>query len=396
MLQAALTEDCLLDDAYLYSFDATVRAVYPCDEGVALVLDRTAFFPEGGGQSSDVGTVAGFAVTDVQSTARGVEHTVRAQPTAFSVGQTVHGEVDRARRFDAMQCHTAEHILSGLIHTHYGLDNVGFHLGREEMTMDISGVLDEAALDRIEHLANRAVYENVPVTVSYPTEEQLATLPYRAKLPLSGRVRIVTVKGVDICACCAPHVAFTGEIGLIKLLAAEKHRGGMRLYVAAGERAFLHVQREHRELHRSSTLLSVHPTELSAAIGCVQEELKRTSLLYKSTLCEHMRALGERFSSEDENPVVCFPDTPTEAVRAFLNAARGRVRGVLVALTPRAAGGFDFLLASDSTDLRAHIATVRDALSGRGGGSAQMMQGSLGADEDAIRDFFKSTKFVNN
>jgi len=397
MLQANIniTDVRLFDtDAYLYSFDATVTGVRRTEDGVAVTLDRTAFFPQGGGQGSDIGTLQGFAVTDVREGSCGIEHFVTAEAEAFSVGDTVRGEVDAAVRFSAMQCHTAEHILSGLLYTLYGYENVGFHLGREDMTLDTSGVLSEEELDRVELLANRAVYANGEVTVTYPTPEELKTLAYRSKIPLSGRVRIVTVADVDCCACCAPHVRRTGEIGLIKIVFAEKHRGGMRLYVQAGERALRYVQEEHRELHRASSMLSAHANELSAAVGRIKDELRDVTLLYKSALADRMRSYASSFCAEAENPVEVFASLDTDTVRVFMNAAVSRVRGVLVALMPKSGGGFDFLLASASCDLTAVIGDIRTVLHARGGGSARMMQGSLKADEDEIRAYFASHSFL--
>lgn len=395
MPQARITDERLFDtDAYLYTFDATVTGVRPVAGGACITLDRTAFFPQGGGQGSDVGTLKGYAVTDVREGEVGIEHFVTADASAFSVGDAVHAEVDAEVRFSAMQCHTAEHILSGLIYTLYGYDNVGFHLGREDMTLDTSGVLSEEQLDRIELLANRAVYANGEVTVSYPTAEELASLTYRSKIPLSGRVRIVTVSDVDCCACCAPHVKRTGEIGLIKITGAEKHRGGMRLYVQAGERALRYMQEEHRELHRASAMLSAHPSELSAAVGRMKDELKDVTLLYKGALADRMRSYARTFCAEDENPVEVFPSLDADTVRVFMNAAVPRVRGVLVALMPKTGGGFDFLLATERCDLTAKIGDIREHLLARGGGSTRMMQGSLRASEEDVRAYFAAHSFI--
>ena len=391
MIQTELTDGRLFDtDAYCHSFDAVVTAVYAEQNTCRLVLDRTAFFPEGGGQLSDIGTLSGYAVTDVQETVRGIEHTVNAPSDAFRVGDTVHGEVDWATRFSAMQCHSAEHILSGIIHQLYGYDNVGFHLGREEMTVDTSGVLTKEQLDRVEDLANAAVYRQIPITVTYPSREELATLTYRSKIALQGRVCIVTIGDVDRCACCAPHVRSTGEIGLIRIVFAERHRGGMRLYVKAGERAARYVRAVSDELARISTMLSAHTTETADAVSRLLTELKDTTLAYKAVLHEQMRRRAEELCVEDAHPVERFsPDMPVECVRTFLNTAVERVRGIAVAILSKA-DGFTYLLASRTVDLKACIGDINRTLNGRGGGSSAMMQGTFLCSEDAIRSYFKS------
>ena len=220
-----MTEKLYNQNAYLRAFSARVLSVSEGKGGHLVETDATAFFPEGGGQGADRGTLGGFNVLDVQEREGRIFHLLSGAP---NVGDVVSGEVDFALRFERMQCHTGEHIVSGILHRLCGAENVGFHLG-DIVTLDIDVVVDRATLDRAEDLANEAVFRNIPVEISYPAPEALASMTYRAKLDLTENVRIVTIGDVDACACCAPHVAYTGEIGLIKILEFEKHRGGTRI-----------------------------------------------------------------------------------------------------------------------------------------------------------------------
>ena len=199
-----MTEKLYYIDAYIKEFSATVTDVITDSRGVALVLDRTAFFPEEGGQSADTGYIAGARVTDARERDGVIYHYV---DKPLEVGTKAECKIDFADRFEKMQCHTAEHIISGAIHKTFGLDNVGFHLGATEVTMDVNGYLTRDQLDEVEMIVNRAVFDNVAVKTYFPSVEELSSINYRSKLDLTENVRIVEVEGYDLCACCAPHVA---------------------------------------------------------------------------------------------------------------------------------------------------------------------------------------------
>ena len=244
-----MTERLYNKNAYLRAFSARVLSVSECMGGYLVETDATAFFPEGGGQGADRGTLGGFEVLDVQEREGRIFHLLGGAP---NVGGVVSGEVDFALRFERMQCHTGEHIVSGILHRLYGAENVGFHLG-DIVTLDI---------DVVEDLANEAVFKNIPVEISYPAPEALASMTYRAKLDLTENVRIVTIGDVDACACCAPHVAYTGEIGLIKILEFEKHRGGTRIWMQAGARAL----RDYREKYRNIAAIGAGDAKLEGTV----------------------------------------------------------------------------------------------------------------------------------
>lgn len=250
-------------DAYLGEFEATVeRSV--CEGGMyRVLLDQTAFFPEGGGQPADGGTLDGIFVTDVQEIDGEIWHTVEAP---LEPGKTVVGKLDFEKRFSNMQNHRGEHIVSGIVHRIYGFNNVGFHMGSDVITVDFDGVLTEEQLYDVEQEANEAVLRNVPVTISYPSKEELETMDYRSKKEIEGQVRIVTIEGYDRCACCGTHVATTGEIRLIKILSAQKYKGGVRVAMLSGEKAYADYCLKHVNTLGIARLLSVKPEEAGDAV----------------------------------------------------------------------------------------------------------------------------------
>ena len=235
------TERLYEKDVHLRTFTAQVLACQAGKHGYHVVLDRTAFYPEGGGQPGDQGTLDGVAVTDVHTVDGEIVHYLE-KPLA--VGATVTGVLDYDRRFALMQQHSGEHIVSGLIFSHYGLHNVGFHMGRDAVTIDFDGFLTDEQLKTLELEANQAIWADLPVEVLWPDRETLAQLPYRSKKVIAGAVRLVRMGSVDLCACCGVHVAHTGEIGLIKFLSSQRFHEGVRIEMLAGAPAYAHIWRQ--------------------------------------------------------------------------------------------------------------------------------------------------------
>ena len=382
-----MTEKLYEKDGSLLSFQATVLACEPTKTGFAVTLDRTAFFPGGGGQACDVGTLGGIPVTGASLDGDAVIHDTTAP---LAIGSTVSGEVDRSVRFPRMQCHTAEHIVSGLIHARYGYDNVGFHLGEDEVTMDFNGELTREQLDEIEDLANRVVYSDVPVTVSFPSPEELPNLSYRSKLDLTENVRLVTVEGCDVCACCAPHVSKTGEIGLIRLLGFIRYKGGVRIRLVAGEKALADYRARCRAAQTVSELLSVPQEKIAEGVS--------RALAASDALSQNNAALRRRLAE-----LLAGDATPTEGNRVFflsdiesdpdvarhLAAIAIKTTGGIVAVCyGEGERGFRYLLASEKTDLRTVLPEINRALSGRGGGKPGMAEGTFAASREEIKRFF--------
>ena len=221
-------------DVDMLDFSAVVKTCAQRENGYVVTLDQTAFFPEGGGQGADHGTLGGVQVLDAHDVHGEVEHLVSAPLT---IGSEVRGHVDAARRLDMMQQHSGEHMFSGLVHGLFGYDNVGFHIGTEAVTMDFNGTLTEEDVRRVELLANQAVWRDQPVEAFVPDRETLANIEYRSKKEIDGDVRIVRIEGVDTCACCGTHVHTTGAVGQIKVVGVQKYKSGVRVSILCGRRA---------------------------------------------------------------------------------------------------------------------------------------------------------------
>ncbi|MBP3606389.1 MAG: alanyl-tRNA editing protein, partial [Clostridia bacterium] len=319
-----MTEKLYDKNAYLTSFFARVLSVTEAAGGYLVETDATAFFPEGGGQGADTGTLGGFRVLDVKEKDGVIYHLLDGAPP---VGDTVRGALDFSLRFERMQCHTGEHIVSGILHSLYGAENVGFHLG-DIVTLDIDKVVDRAMLDRAEELANAAVFKNLPVRISYPAPEALASMTYRAKLDLTENVRIVTVEGVDACACCAPHVAYTGEIGLIKLLDFEKHRGGTRILMQAGARALRDYREKYRNVAAIGAALSTKQHETAEAVRHLLEANAQLEYEFKRHRIRAAEARAETVErTEGSLALFLDADASYDELRALCLAASTRVGG---------------------------------------------------------------------
>lgn len=376
-------------DAYATAFTARVLSSEQENDRYAVTLDRTLFFPEEGGQECDTGTLGGVNVLHVRLEADGtITHLL---PAPLAVGATVEGEIDFPTRFRKMQHHTGEHILSGIAHSLYGAENVGFHLGADNVTMDLSVPLDRYALDKIEDLANEAVSKDLPVTARYLTPEEIKTAAYRSKLDLKENVRVVTVEGIDDCACCAPHVARTGEIGLVKILDAMSYKGGTRLTIVCGRDALLDYRARYRDTLSLSNLLSAKQSELVEAVEQLKDALAREKRaqneLRKAILDEEITRLGDGVT--DGNRVVFAPLLDTRELRTLVNVGVTRCTGIFVALSGTDSDGYSYIAGSKAVDLRAKAKELNAALNGRGGGSSEMIQGSVKASEKEIRRFFE-------
>lgn len=376
------------ENSHLREFDATVCSCEPGKGGTYFItLDRTAFFPEAGGQPADTGTLGPVHVTDVHERGGEIIHTVDAPLT---VGTTVHGALDWEPRLRRMQNHTGEHIVSGLIHRDYGFANVGFHIGSRDVTLDFDGVLERDALRRIEYLANVAVAENVTVTAEYPAPEKLATLEYRSKLDLTENVRIVTITGYDCCACCAPHVKRTGEIGMIKLLDYIHYKGGIRIHMQCGLDALDDFNEKYDNVAQIAASLSVKQADAAAAVARLSDAMTAQKQTIAELKRELVRAKLALIPSSDAGLLLFEPTLDMDGLRALAEGASKRRGGICAVFAGRDAAGYQYAAASQSQDMRAFARNLNIALSGRGGGSTAIIQGSVSAGADAIRTFFQA------
>ena len=384
-----MTEKLYYIDAYIKEFSATVTDVITDSRGVALVLERTAFFPEEGGQSADTGYIAGARVTDARERDGVIYHYV---DKPLEVGTKAECKIDFADRFEKMQCHTAEHIISGAIHKTFGLDNVGFHLGATEVTMDVNGYLTRDHLDEVEMIVNRAVFDNVAVKTYFPSVEELSSINYRSKLDLTENVRIVEVEGYDLCACCAPHVAYTGEIGLVKILDFEKHRGGTRISIAAGYRALRDYRVKYANILKTSALFSEPQATVSAAAEAFLTSYEELKARLKQTRLALARLEAERIPETADSYVGYYPDFNPDELREVVNSAKSKVGGILIALSG-ADGDLKLVMSSAKVELAPISKKILSDLGGRGGGRDNMIQGSVSATFEDVRAYFLTNKF---
>ena len=378
------------DNAYCREFTAEVLVITSTDNGDNVVLSATAFFPEEGGQSCDTGTLGGYPVAHVSLDPNGViTHTLSGN-TTLKVGDTVTGLLDFAPRYRKMQHHTGEHLLSGLAHRLFGAENVGFHLGEDDVTMDLDLPLDRYALDQIETLANEAVWKNLPITAVYPDPELLPTLSYRSKLDLKENVRIVTIEDYDDCACCAPHVAMTGEIGMIKILNYMNYKGGVRLHIVCGGDALKDYRSRYASILEISNLLSVKQDEVVSGVKQLQNALvdaKRSeNALRNRILDETIKSLPVDIT--EENLLVFAPLLEARQLREFVNCGVTRTSGIFAAFSGNDDDGYNFILGAKAIDLRPFVKEMNLVLNGRGGGSKEMVQGAIKCKEADIRAFF--------
>ena len=368
-------------DSHLKEFNATVVSCEKEDSGYKITLDRTAFFPEAGGQPSDKGSINGVAVHYVSISDDKIFHHTN-EPIA--VGTAVKGEIDFARRHRFMQNHTGEHIVSGILHKLYGFSNVGFHLGEEFATLDFDGELSREQLDEVEQLANKKVWQNLSVRCYYPTKEELLSLDYRSKKELEGDIRIVEIADTDMCACCAPHVKKTGEIGIIKLLDTERMRGGTRVVFKCGDYALADYRKKYENATQISALLSSKQDEIADAVDALQQKLDREKEAHAKTV---ERMLG--FMIESAVARTVFADElDTKALQALADGLH-KAKGGLYGAFSKREDGFAFAICDEDEKLQPFFAELKTKFTVRGGGRGGMVQGTVFAGEDDIKLFFE-------
>ena len=392
------TLELYYESAYRKEFDATVIS---CNEGgdgsFFVYLDRTAFFPEQGGQSCDKGTLIDSdgreAVVESVTISDGIITHVTKR--AFKEGEKVHGIIDFEHRFSNMQQHTGEHIFSGIVNSRFGYDNVGFHLSDNEVTMDYNGQLTADELSSVELSVNRAIWENIEVLCTFPTDEELAGIDYRSKKELTGAIRIVTIPGYDVCACCAPHVNRTGEIGLLKVVKSQNYKGGTRVSILCGMRALLFVSREHSIVDDLARTFSTSSDNISSSVEKLQSDLadlKGQMIGLQERLLEY--ELKEIDSGLRNVFLVKEASFDQNTMRKTVNALSASHPGFCGVFAGNAKKGYRYIIASgtEAADAKALQQMLSKDYGAKGGGSSAMIQGSLDCEKiseviDSCREF---------
>ena len=380
-----MTRKLYYEDCHLAEFTARVTACEQSEKGWLVQLDATAFYPEGGGQACDLGTIGGVQVLDVRERGEEIIH-LCAEP--LEVGAEVACSIDYDRRFNLMQQHSGEHIISGIVHAKYGYHNVGFHMGSDVITIDFDGPIPPEDLPAIELAANQAVWQNLPLHIWYPSPQELPTVGYRTKRELPWPVRIVEVPGFDKCACCGTHVKSTGEIGVIKLFTMIKFHQGVRIEMACGQRALAALNHAYDQNRQVSQAFSAKITETGEAARKINEALAAEKFRSTGLQKQLFRHTAESYVN-CENAVHFEPNLEPAMVRDLADMMADKVSGTAAVFSGADGEGYSFCLMTRTGDLRDLGKAMTKVLGGRGGGKPLYQQGRVDGTEAQIRKFFE-------
>ncbi len=370
-----MTERIYERDSYCKDFTAKVLECRESGEFYHIILDRTAFFPEGGGQAPDKGTLNGEEVLDVQIENGVILHTVK---NFFHVGTDLEGEIDWDLRFSRMQSHAGEHIVSGVVHSLFGYSNAGFHMGETTMTVDFSGPLTQEDIFKVEVESNKAIYKNVDIYASYPTKEELETLEYRSKIDPRDDMRLITIEGVDCCACCAPHPSKSGEIGLVKIIDFFPHRGGTRVEMIAGIHAFMDYAKLHNENKKLMGMLSASRDNVTIA---VEKQMEQVAALRS----ENQKLSGELALSKLDPVMVgnsayaILEGLSYDNLRSCSNTLMDKGVEKCLLFSGNETDGYIYVVSDKNGDVSSLVKGVNSALEGKGGGRGGFAQGKISA-----------------
>lgn len=370
-------------EPYTKEFDAKVLACRKVEAHYEIVLSDTAFYPEGGGQPADTGKIGSVPVYDVKRKETGIVHYTEAP---LEEGAVIHCQIDWENRFDHMQAHSGEHLVSGLVHHKYGYENVGFHMG-EMIQVDFDGALSFAQMREIEDAANAVIWKNEPIAVTYPSKEELEHLEYRSKKELTGKVRIVTIPDGDVCACCGTHTAYTGEIGMVRVLSCEKHKNGTRIQMLAGRRALQYDQQIFDQDHQISAMLSAKMLATSDAVKGLQQQLLdqkyQNGALRKELMVHKLNAFAEDLPlavDVEENGI------DREAMRCLAVDLVEKKNARVAAVLSNEKDHFGYVILSHTVDLKDYSRMLNETLHGQGGGTSDILQGNFVSPLEDIND----------
>ena len=374
---------------YIKELDTVVLCCHACKDGYELVLKDTIFYPEGGGQPCDKGTIQGVEVIAVQ---REKERIVHITKEPLAPGENVHCEIDWEYRFDLMQNHTGEHIFSGVVKQLYGYSNVGFHMG-EYICADFNGNLTEENIEEVERRVNQAIWTNLCVQEILCSPSETAKYDYRSKISIEGTTRIISIDGYDMCACCGMHVKNTGEIGICKVINFEKSRNKTRVFLLSGRRAFAYLSHIHQENSSISKLLSAKPLEISAAVSHLQQRYVDVQKSYRTVSMEMMMKDADQIPIQD---AIIYTSVlaDSEGMRAFCN--RCIEMGIsTVMVIAKTEVGYAYVIMSYTIDLLSIRAEFNAAIHAKGGGNREMMQGSCTASLTEISTAFHAVTGIS-
>jgi len=375
-------------DCHLREFEARVVSCRQVPGGFEIELDATAFYPEGGGQACDLGYLNDTRVLDVQEREGRIFHLC---DRALPAGEQVVGKIDWDRRFDLMQQHTGEHILSGLVYKRFGYHNVGFHIGADTVTVDFDGIIPQEELPDLQRRINEILWQDLPVKCWYPTEEELPGVFYRTKRALPWPVRIVEIPGVDSCACCGVQVERTGEVGIVYLVSAVKFHQGTRIEMVSGGRAYELLHRVYEQNRQVSQAFSVKILETGEAARQMNDRLTQEKYRYGSLQKQMFQGIAKKYAGAGD--VLHFAEElAPDKVRELADLIADTCSGMACVLSGSDEDGYNFCLVSRNTDVCAFGKKLTGTLGGRGGGKIDAFQGKLSAAAEEIAVFFTQNK----
>lgn len=376
------------ENSYISEFDAKVISCERQSDGrYAVVLDETAFFPEGGGQPGDTGTLNEVCVLDTHE--KGTE-VVHYTDKPLTPGECVHGTLNFERRFRLMQNHSGEHIVSGIVNRRFGLDNVGFHMGSEDITVDYNGFLSREQLLEVELEANRIVCRNIAVRAEFPSADVLETLHYRSKKALVGDIRIVTVEGVDVCACCAPHLSRTGEVGIIKILDSIKYKSGVRVHLQCGLDALDDYNRKYEAVRKIANALSAKQNEVADAFSKYDEDFAQCRANASAMKAELLQMKVDALPEAEGNICLFEKELSGDDLRKFALSAAQKCKGACAVFSGED-GKYNFVIVSRVHKLRELTKQINATINGRGGGSDEMIQGFAACSSETARQLMEES-----
>lgn len=383
-----MTEKLYDTDSYIEEFECKVINLYDYEGDLAVETDRTAFFPEGGGQTADTGTLGNLEVYDVQIKCGKLLHYVKNFEENYkkiSVGEKISGKINMKKRFSDMQQHTGEHIFSGIVNKLYGYDNVGFHLGSQVVTLDFNGELKNDDICKVENLVNKAIWDNLEVRAFFPTEKELKTINYRSKKEINEALRLVEIPGVDMCACCAPHVKRTGEIGIVKVVSSEKHRGGTRVSILCGERALCDIREKLEENKKVSNLFCTKETETFKMAEKLKSDNAQLSYELSKAKLDFLKLKAQ--SVEEKERIVVFCDIEdTNDLREYADILSEKAKEFAAVFSGKDEDFKYVIITKNDYDVNSLCKELNSQFSGRGGGRGGIVQGSLKGEKEKIKE----------
>ncbi len=361
------------ENRYMKEFDGTALSCTEDKKGWAVVLDMTAFYPEGGGQPCDHGVMTfGETVANIVDVREKGGQVVHYSDTEIPAGTAVHGVIDWNRRFDMMQQHTGEHIFSGVVNSMFGYSNVGFHLSEKDNVVDFDGPLTKEDIKAVMDRCNEIVWLNQSVTAEYP--DNVKEMEYRSKKELSGPIRIVTAGDADICACCGTHTATTSQAGPIVALTSMAYKGGTRINILCGRRAVEYLKNRNDDCYDISHQLSVPVEKITEAVATRMTEIDNLKYRLANAKRQLMSVWAEAAQPVDDVCVICREDLLSNEILTFTQLLAEKAATALVYSPQQDANGKICIISTeyDTNKLGRHISAT---LGGKGGGKPGTYQG---------------------